>query len=124
MVPLLMVVLWAPHIQTIGHVWLFVSILTSGIMGLKLAVPHAWLFLVLAFVWWGLSTSYNTYILITYASLALVTLFGRNLNYFFNSKKTKLLYKRNAGVLNVFNRFLKVCVKEICLYHKSQKNSD
>lgn len=78
--PLVMIALWAPYIQTVGHIWLFVSILASGVMGLKLAVPHAWLLLVLVFVWWGLFSNYNVHIILAYVNLAVVTVFGRDPN--------------------------------------------
>lgn len=83
--PLIIVALWAPYIQTIGHVWLFVSVLVSGVMGLKLAVPHAWLLLVLVFVWWGLFSSYNMHVTIIYINLVIVTVLGRNPNLFYNT---------------------------------------
>ena len=71
--------LWASYAQTLGHVWLYVSLVLSGFISLKTFLPYACAFVLGLFLWWGVYGSYEYNEIVSCFIVLLRYLLGRNI---------------------------------------------
>lgn len=50
LVLLLLVFFWAAQAQTVGHIYIYVTLCVASLAGLKLVLPYAWLLIILCLV--------------------------------------------------------------------------